>query len=168
MRVRKVLLLGEVSVGKTSIARRLAFNVFATSYKPTIEFDVYRYAIEPPLASGPFQFLVFDTDGTRGRSLLGEVGASEAHAAMVVADVTEPRSVDTLLMLADAFAEEFPGRYSGLVLNKIDLAGAGEVAALAGRLRQDGHAVHPTSALTGENVGTAFREAAESIVRRGL
>ena len=39
--VRKLMLLGEMAVGKTSIANRLAFDRFGESYTSTIGTDIY-------------------------------------------------------------------------------------------------------------------------------
>ena len=44
----KIMLLGEIGVGKSSIAQRLVFNRFGTDYKPTLGVDVYTYEIETP------------------------------------------------------------------------------------------------------------------------
>ena len=41
MMVRKLMLLGEMAVGKTSIANRLAFDRFVESYTSTIGTDIY-------------------------------------------------------------------------------------------------------------------------------
>ena len=41
MMVRKLMLLGEMAVGKTSIANRLAFDRFGESYTSTIGTDIY-------------------------------------------------------------------------------------------------------------------------------
>lgn len=64
MIVRKVMLLGEMAVGKTSIANRLAFDRFGESYKSTIGTDIYVYDVEAPPGDKPFRFLIWDTDGS--------------------------------------------------------------------------------------------------------
>ena len=48
MTAQKIMLLGEIGVGKSSIAQRLVFNRFGTDYKPTLGVDVYTYEIETP------------------------------------------------------------------------------------------------------------------------
>ncbi len=64
MIIRKIMLLGEIGVGKTSIARRLVFGKFGDVYKATIGVDLYRYEVVPSPADEPFHFLVWDTDGS--------------------------------------------------------------------------------------------------------
>jgi GTPase SAR1 family protein len=46
MTARKIMLLGEIGVGKSSIARRLVFDRFEGDYKPTIGVDVYSYDVD--------------------------------------------------------------------------------------------------------------------------
>ena len=41
----KVMLLGEIGVGKSSLAQRLLFNRFSGQYKPTIGVEVFRYVL---------------------------------------------------------------------------------------------------------------------------
>ena len=45
MTARKVMLLGEIGVGKSSLVKRLVFDRFETDYKPTLGVDVYRYEV---------------------------------------------------------------------------------------------------------------------------
>lgn len=168
MITRKIMLLGEIGVGKTSIAQRLVFDRFAGSYKPTIGTDVYRYELAPPPSGQPFQFLVFDTDGNFGTSIFREVSIRQAVAAMIVGDVSRGRTLESMVQLAEGFADAFPGRYVGYVLNKIDLTNSGVLELLPAKLEQPEFPVFRTSAKTGDHVRTAFHEAAATILRRGL
>ena len=44
---RKLMLLGEIGVGKTSTIRRLVFDKFETNYKATVGTDIYTVDVEP-------------------------------------------------------------------------------------------------------------------------
>ncbi len=44
---RKVMLLGEIAVGKTSLVRRLVHNTFEHNYKATVGVDIYEYRVAP-------------------------------------------------------------------------------------------------------------------------
>ncbi|MCB1484942.1 MAG: hypothetical protein KDJ17_08635, partial [Hyphomicrobiaceae bacterium] len=57
MSARKVMLLGEIGVGKSSLARRLVFDKFEFDYKPTIGVDIYRYEA-PASATRPATTLI--------------------------------------------------------------------------------------------------------------
>ena len=86
MMSRKILLLGEMGVGKTSIARRLKFNTFGDRYKATIGADIYAYDVLPAPLGIEFEFLIWDTDGSYGEGVFRQYYAQQAEAAMIVAD----------------------------------------------------------------------------------
>jgi small GTP-binding protein len=162
--VRKVLMLGEIGVGKTSISRRLVFNSFGDNYKATIGVDVYSYDVKPDPSGMPFKFLIWDTDGSHGESIFRQYFARQAQAAMIVADVTRPSTVETMMRLGRLFEDVLPGRYCGYVLNKTDLEMDTAVADMLGRLESTHLPLFKTSALTGDNVAQAFHDAATSII----
>ena len=163
------MLLGEMGVGKTSIARRLAFGTFAGDYKSTIGVEILTYEITNGPGGRPFQFLIWDTDGSFGDAIFETVYLTNAQAALFVGDVARPSTLTTVAHLADLFDQRLPGRYTAAVLNKIDLldatAGAPE---LPPELAGHGRPIVQTSAKTGQGVAEAFHDAAETIVRRGL
>jgi small GTP-binding protein len=165
MILKKILMLGEIGVGKTSISRRLSFGTFGDNYKATIGVDIYAYDVKPDPEGLPFKFLVWDTDGSHGESIFRQYYARQAQAAMIVADITRPTTLDSMLKLGRLYEEVMPGRYYAFVLNKLDLA---EDPGLAGRLEQLKASRVPlfrTSALTGHNVAQAFHDAAVEIIR---
>ncbi|MBU2533080.1 MAG: GTP-binding protein [Alphaproteobacteria bacterium] len=168
--IRKIMLLGEIEVGKTSIANRLVFDRFSESYKSTIGGDIYHYRIEDGPGGEPFHFTIWDTDGHAGEAMFREQHMKGAHAAIVVGDLTRRETLLTQVELLQKFSDAFPGRYVAAVLNKTDLRD--EVAAETGYLPSalDGSRwpVHQTSAKSGENVKATFAEAATTIVRRAL
>ena len=84
MIVRKVMLLGEMAVGKTSIANRLAFDRFGESYKSTIGTYIYVYDVEAPPGDKPFRFLIWDTDGSFEDAMFRSHYMRGAHAAIIV------------------------------------------------------------------------------------
>jgi small GTP-binding protein len=165
MIVRKILLLGEIGVGKTSIARRLVFGTFGDSYKATIGVDIYTYDVTPPPQDVAFKFLVWDTDGSYGESVFRQYYARQAQAAMIVADITRPSTVDTMLRLGQLFADVAPGRYFAHVLNKTDLVETNAAADITGRVAATKAPLFQTSALSGDNVAGAFSAAAGEIIK---
>ena len=157
-----------MGVGKTSIARRLAFGEFGGEYKSTIGVEVLTYDIADGPGGIPFKFLIWDTDGGYGTAILETVYMQGAQAAFFVADVSRSSTIADLTELAELYDARLPGRYSAVVLNKIDLlATVKDIELPAGLLTKDRRAIR-TSAKTGEGVVAAFQEAAETIVRRGL
>lgn len=170
MIVRKILLLGEMEVGKTSIANRLRFDTFKSSYKSTIGMDIHRYDVEPGPNGERFQFLICDTDGNFEDALFRDKHVRGAQAAIVVGDLTRRETLVSQLRLATKFVDAKPGRYLAGVLNKNDLTEdiPDDEAYVPEGLREPFFPVVRTSAKTGENVKRTFHEAAETIVRRHL
>ena len=164
------MLLGEMAVGKTSIANRLVFDRFDHNYKSTIGTDIYRYEVEPGPDGQAFQFLVWDTDGSFEDAMFRSQYIRGAHAAIIVGDLSRRETLDTQLRLAKLFSDALPGRYFAGVLNKKDLVDNGdcEPPGLPAELAKPFFPIVETSAKTGENVERTFAEAAQTIIRRGL
>ncbi len=167
MTARKVMLLGEIGVGKSSTVQRLVFDRFNFDYKPTIGVDVYRYEVPEKPGCERTSLIVWDTDGNFGDAIFRHVYMKEAAAAMIMGDLSRPQTLETMVRLAEGFTETFPGRHIALLLNKSDLVAspsAVELPAAFARLK-----ITPvfTSAKTGHNVPDCFAQAAEAISRRG-
>jgi len=168
MIARKVLLLGEIGVGKSSIVQRLVFDRFDTNYKPTIGVDVYRYEVDETATRPRMALIVWDTDGNFSDAIFRHVYIREASAAVIVGDVSRPRTLDSLAALAEGFREALPGRALTLVVNKIDLVDPDQTIPLPEALSRPGLLLHRTSAKSGSNVRTVFAETADAIDRRRL
>jgi Ras-related protein Rab-5C len=168
MMIRKILLLGNIGVGKSSISQRLMFDRFSGDYKMTLGSEVHRYTLPPDPEAPDFQFLVVDTDGNFGQAIFRETITSGAQGAMVVGDLTRRSTLDAMVTLAEGFQDAFPGRYTALVLNKLDLLDSSGRADLPAKVQKPEFPVFKTSAKSGDNIKEAFHEAARTIVRRGL
>lgn len=161
----KVMLLGEIGVGKSSLARRFVFDRFEGEYKSTIGVDILSHEIA--LEDGrPLKLMLWDTDGDFGARIFETVYIKGASGALIVSDATRPATLAKAARLAANFAETFPGRPTRVIVNKIDLADM-EGGAFAGAGLAPGDVVR-TSARTGEGVGALFQSMGADIARRGL
>lgn len=167
MTARKVMLLGEIGVGKSSLVKRLVFDRFETDYKPTLGVDVYRYEVPAGGDRPAMTLIIWDTDGNFGDAMFRHIYMKEASAAFIIGDVTRRDTLDTMLSLSKGFREHFPGRYEGLIVNKMDLV-EDNALSLPTELSANRVGVFHTSALTGDNVIAAFHDAAAAIARRRL
>lgn len=169
MTPRKIMLLGEIGVGKSSIARRLVFDKFDTVYKPTLGVDVYGYeigSVPNPQPGFCAKFIIWDTDGNFGDSILSHVYIKHAAGALIVGDITRRTTLEAMVRLGHNFLSAMPGRYCCFLVNKSDLADSS--MELPPALEHSPIPLVRTSAKTGENVKQAFLGAADAICRRGL
>ena len=155
----KVMLLGDIGVGKSSLARRLVFDRFETDYKSTIGVDVL--SCDVLTALGPLRLILWDTDGDFGMSVFETVYLKGASAAVVVADASRPATSVKMASLVRGFADRMPGREIRAVINKIDLVAEAHVADF------DGASVLATSAKSGRGVRELFDDLGAGILRRG-
>lgn len=167
MIARKVMLLGELGVGKSSLARRLVTSSFDTTYIPTIGVDVYKYDLPDGVVSEPCSLIIWDTDGSLGEAIFTHVYMKQASAALIVGDVTRRPTLDTMVRLGEGFRQAYPGRHCGFIVNKLDLVHERDHPELPNALGKPGVDVTLTSALTGFNVVDAFHRTAAAILRRG-
>lgn len=166
MMIAKILMLGEIGVGKTSVVRRLVLDTFETTYKATIGTDIYRHEIVPSPVGEPFHCIIWDTDGNFGDTIFRHVYARQADAAVIVGDVTRPATLESAIALGAGFMDAFPGRPLTYVVNKLDLLAEDALPVLPDGLHTDGVAIVTTSAKTGHHVQEAFSDLAVVIARR--
>ncbi len=165
---RKVMLLGEIGVGKTSLIRRLVRGRFETEYKSTFGVELYRVPITSAGREGDQQIelIVWDTDGNFGQNIFRHVYIKGASAALIIGDLKRRATLETMVGLAEGFQDALPGRHFSFIANKADLLADGETAELPAKLRTSGLPILFTSAKTGANVEDTFVQAATSIIRR--
>lgn len=161
----KIMLLGDIGVGKTSLANRFVFDRFDTDYKTTIGVNVLTHDVAMPaeLGGGAMRLVLWDTDGDFGQTLFSTAYVLGAAGAIIVADATRPASVAHAEGLASSFETRLPGRPIQCVLNKSDLAS--DRAAI---VRPADFPAIRTSARTGDGVAACFAAIAAAIHRRGL
>lgn len=159
----KVMLLGDIGVGKSSLARRFVFDRFDADYKTTIGVDVLTHdvALGAEADDETLRFVLWDTDGDFGTRIFETVYLAGASAAIVVADATRPATLVKMAGLVARFEETFPGRPVVAVVNKIDIAlepppDSGAAPFIV---------VH-TSARTGQGVADMFLTLGRTIRRR--
>ncbi|KAG0230747.1 ras-related protein rab-32-like protein [Mortierella sp. GBAus27b] len=91
----KVLVIGDLGTGKTSIIKRYVHNIFSTNYKSTIGVDFALKVIQwsPDTV---VRMQLWDIAGQEKFSGLTRVYYKEAVAALVVYDVTRPKTFEAV------------------------------------------------------------------------
>ena len=90
----------------------------------------------------------------------------ESRAQMQSLLRTRPATLDAMASLGEGFRDAFPGRHCTYLLNKHDLVGDGAGIELPPALSRAASTLVRTSALTGDNVRSAFRATAQILHRR--
>ncbi|GAB2511380.1 Rab family GTPase [Pseudoxanthomonas sangjuensis] len=159
---RKVCLLGDFAVGKTSTVARTVRNTFSPAYLTTVGVKVDSKTLR--LGDDELRLVLWDIAGANALDQMRANYLGGCHGLLLVADGTRADTVDTALELREQ-AQRLLGRAlpAVLLLNKNDLAGEWEVAPariekLAAQLP-----VFSASALSGAGVEEAFAALARAV-----
>ncbi|OHT11250.1 Ras-related protein Rab-6 [Tritrichomonas foetus] len=116
----KVIIIGEPSVGKTSILTQFNTRTFDSQSESTVGASFLSKPVET--SHGPINLFMWDTAGQeRYRSLI-PMYSRNAAAALLVIDVTSQGSVDSLDSWLSIIKEHCPKKCKIYVIaNKIDL-----------------------------------------------
>lgn len=117
----KIVMLGSVSCGKTSIFRRYFDQSYSEDTFATVNYD-YRMKTITLNENDKFSIVVWDTSGQEKYNSLGKHYYKGTHGFMLVYDVTDRKSFDQIDIWFNAIQDNSFGNYNGmLVANKIDL-----------------------------------------------
>ncbi|BGP58115.1 hypothetical protein JCM8202_006183 [Rhodotorula sphaerocarpa] len=119
---RKLVLLGESAVGKSSLVLQFVKGQFDDYRESTIGAAFLTQTV--PVASGNFvKFEIWDTAGQERYKSLAPMYYRSAHAAVVVYDITSaPSLLKARSWIAELQRQADPGITVMLVGNKLDLA----------------------------------------------
>jgi small GTP-binding protein len=157
---RKICLLGDVGVGKTSLTRRFVHGGFSPDYLTTVGVRVDTRLVPLP-DGGAVKLVIWDIAGTDALATVNANYLRGAAGYLLVSDGTRPETLDVAAGLRSDL-EAVLGRLPFVALvNKRDLEG--EWVADEAGLRAwsgGGGCLLTTSARTGENVEAAFLQLA--------
>src|SRR6056297_2739766 len=165
--VIKLCLLGDASVGKTSLVYRFINNSFSRDFKSTLGVNLLKKEIKMEDKSVSAQ--IWDLGGQEAYRRLRKLYLEGAQGALMVFDVTSSESFENLndwkQSLIDVRGEEIPFIVIG---NKIDLKANQAISEKqAGAYAKNvGAPLLLTSAKTGEGVEDAFKELIKLIIEK--
>ncbi|XP_054780467.1 ras-related protein RHN1-like isoform X1 [Prosopis cineraria] len=162
----KLVLLGDMGTGKTSLVLRFVKGQFFHNQEPTIGAAFFTQILS--LSEATVKFDIWDTAGQERYHSLAPMYYRGAAAAIVVYDLS---SVDTFVR-AKKWVRELQRHGSqklvmALVANKCDLEQTREVEYEEGEqfALENGMFYMETSALTAENINELFYEIAKRLAR---
>ena len=168
--VKKVCLVGDPGVGKTSLVRRFVLDVFNDNYISTIGAKITKKAMVVKVPERDIYvsltLMIWDVAGQKEYKVFHEMHLKGMEGVLAVADLTRRNTFDSLkgaIDLAERTGVEIPTVF---LLNKCDLAEPStvelhDIRTLASQLMIP---VLATSAKTGLNVELAFSRLAKMMV----
>jgi len=169
--IKKICLLGDPAVGKTSLIRRYVFDMFDDKYITTIGTKVTKKTvIVPPVGQGAdlkITLLIWDILGQREYQRLHPVYYQGAEGALIVCDCTRKETIGNLATWVSSFKNVVGNVPVVFLMNKSDLVDPekfdrNEIENLC---RQHRAPYLPTSAKTGLNVERAFLTVSEALAK---
>jgi len=169
----RVVLLGEATVGKTSLLRRYTENIFDEEYKQTLGTTFATKEIDVKDSEGSVRsvkILIFDMGGQSTYRELRRQYMKGSSAAIIVYDVTRPESFMAMNNWFESFREVCPDSPIFLCANKIDLADKRMVPQEPGMMLRDWFQseYYETSAKVGTRVTDVFERCAEVVLLKSI
>lgn len=152
---RKICLLGARGVGKTSLARRFADDVFEPDYESTLSMAIFRGSLRIDAVS--LELRLWDPGGEGAWSQYNRSFISGASGLVFVVDATQPDTLTHLLEAQHRGRGFIGSRPSLLVVNKVDLTA--DFALTKDALDEAGRLdwyIAQASARSGYNVNESF------------
>jgi len=156
---KKIVILGQFGVGKTSITRRYLSDIFEKDYMPTLGVQIKKKVIELP-SGNLLSMIIWDLEGfakvarTRASYLLGSNGF------IYVFDITRPFTFEHLDEEIAFIKEKYPQVVFKVVGNKKDEKDPNEIQAYLDKKNIKIDAF--VSAKTGEGIQKLFTDLANT------
>ena len=152
--VLKVLIVGNGTVGKTSLVRRYCEGSFTSSRIATIGVDFQTKLVDLP--SGQVKLSIWDLAGQERFAVMRPGFYKGGRSAALVFDVTAPQTLEDLPRWREELVGVVPNVPSIVIGNKIDLERKVDPAQGRAFAESIGAPYVETSAATGEGVGQFF------------
>jgi len=164
---KKICLLGDFAVGKTSLIRRFIYGFFEDTYVSTVGVKVSRKTIQvAPFGTRiEIALMLWELAGSDDFRRLRPTYLRGSAGAVLVCDLTRPQTLENLPQYAQDLLKINPHAFFVLVANKRDLVEQNyrleqEVEAISVKLNAP---YYLTSAKTGEAVQTFFQDLSERV-----
>ena len=163
--MQRVVLIGDSYVGKTSLIQKKINSEISTRYEETVGAAFHTYSAIVNKQKHVIQ--VWDTAGQEKYKSLGPVYYRNSCAAILVYDVTNRSSFDSLPQWIKTYKEVTCGKGQIIIVaNKVDLDSLSVVEDSEGMAFAESQNMLfvSTSALTGFNVSFLFQQVAQIVV----
>jgi small GTP-binding protein len=165
---RKICLIGDFGVGKTSLIDRFVDRQFSDQYLSTVGVKISRKMVDVSVGNPTaLQLLIWDIEGSTKFKAIAPGYLQGAKGAIVVADVTRPETIEHLSEHIERFISLNPGSFLVVALNKSDLIDTAQLELLLLSVKSNHPnvlSIYPTSAKTGVHVDQLFQTLSQSLL----
>ena len=168
---KKICLLGDFGVGKTSLVKGFIEGVFSEKYLVTIGIKIYRKLICPEFSSPKIDLIIWDIEGHTKIKSIAPNYLKGATGAIIVGDLSRPETLENLSAHINLFLEFNPKGVVIVALNKSDLVKEEKIVKLRelNNFQNNNQLIKTiiTSAKDQTNIAQAFQVLAQNIIRHG-
>jgi small GTP-binding protein len=168
---KKICLVGDFGVGKTSLIRRFVERQFSDQYLSTVGVKISRKTLHSPLGSQEsqtLQLIIWDIEGDTKFKAIAPSYLQGAGGAILVGDVSRPETIDHLITHTQTFLKINPNSWVTIALNKADLAEPEKLEKFLSLVESNPQdrvlATQATSAKTGDCVDLLFQVLAKKLI----
>lgn len=168
---KKICMVGDFSVGKTSLIRRFVDRQFSDKYLSTVGVKISRKAVELEGGEGDkktIQLLIWDIEGQTKFKAIAPSYLQGSKGVIIVADVSRQETIESLPNHINLFLSVNPKGWMIIALNKSDLVEEEKLEKLlqSNQFEEQERVitVYSTSAKTGDNVDLIFQDLSSKIM----
>jgi small GTP-binding protein len=168
---KKICLVGDFGVGKTSLIRRYVDRQFSDQYLSTVGVKISRKTVPASPSSQEsqtLQLIIWDIEGDTKFKAISPSYLQGASGAILVGDVSRIETIQHLETHAQLFLKTSPKAWVVIALNKADLVEPETLEKLLAMNQFENPqrvlAVQATSAKTGNNVDPLFQILTQKLI----
>jgi len=171
---KKMCMIGDFGVGKTSLIRRFVDRQFSDEYLSTVGVKISSKIITleniKQQANVTAKLLIWDLEGHTKFKGIAPTYLQGASGVLIVADVSRTETIERISEHIQLFSSVNPKGLIIIALNKVDLIDEEKLAMLVEISHSIGQdkviAVYTTSAKTGKDVDEIFHKLAYTMVKQ--
>lgn len=161
---KKICLVGDFNVGKTSLIRRFVDRQFSDQYLSTVGVKISRKNVEVEDVAGKknveVQLLIWDLEGSTKFKAIAPTYLQGSKGVIIVGDLTRPETIEHIQDHIKLFLSTNPKGSIIVALNKSDLLDEAKIEKIIASDQLNFaqvSAIYSTSAKTGKDVDQIFK-----------
>lgn len=164
---RKMCMIGDFGVGKTSLIRRFVERQFSDQYLSTVGVKISRKTVTLPAEEAEIKLLIWDIEGQTKFKGIAPSYLQGASGVLIVCDATRKETIEHLKDHVKLYYSVNPKGTAIIGINKVDLLEPKDLEILRSIANENIDQVigiFGTSAKTGENVDLIFETLCQKIL----